>query len=173
MKELIITLIIAMSFSLSAGHGMTKILGTNIDLSMNGHSFAGKIGEKIVYGKVYGKGHKYADLLIDNTKKTLKVQFAKTHEYFGGVILDGGKSTTIEFNRVVNTSERKAIIIDINSVEHIVYIQADGFKNNHFINPSFSTKIQGKLVKFKILEGKSCWMNSIQLVFSILGAYVH
>ena len=174
MKKVLLFLSLVMSFSLFAGdHGMTKVTGTEIDLSMKGHSFAGKVGEKLIYGRIHGQAHKFADVTIDDSEKVLQVQFESTAEYFGGVILDGGNSTSIEFSRVINTTEEKAIVIKIDAVEYIVNINAEGFENNHFINPEFSTMIDGKKVRFKIHDGESCWMNSIQLVFSILGSYIH
>lgn len=173
MKMIMLTLCFVSSILFAGDHPMTKIIGTNIDLSMKGHSFSGEVNDKIIYGRIHGAGHKTADILIDDSKLVTKAKFERTNESFGGVLIKDNREITLNFVKVIKTDEQEAIVIAINGVEHIVDIQADGFEHNHFINPSFSTVINGEEISFKVMNGESCWMNSIQLVFSILGSYLY
>lgn len=177
MRKLFTVICLALSFSAFAhedDHPMSTITGKNINLSIQGHTFAGQVHDKIIFSRVYGLGHSINDTMIDDGKKAISTSFEKTKEYFGGVILDGGNSTTIQFVKAVDYGDKKSIIISVGfDKQYEVEINADGFDGKHFTNPSYKVVIDGEEISFKLNDGKACLMMSIQMIFSIVGSYIH
>ena len=54
-----------------------------------------------------------------------------------------------------------------------VEITADAFDGSHFTNPKYTVVVDGEEISFKLNDGKACVMMSTQLIFSILGSYLH
>ena len=56
--------------------------------------------------------------------------------------------------------------------DYVVQIASDDFQNDHFINPSYKTEIDGQLLNLR-WKRASCYGFSSHLIMMILGAYLH
>ena len=174
MKYLITTLLLLFSLSTFAGeddHPMSKIIGDNIELSTMGHSIAGRIGNKLVFGDVStAGGHKTSTIKIKVGNEMLTTNFTNNEGVWGGTISTAQKNVEVKFVELLR--DIPAYIISVGEKEYTVRVEYDDFRNNHFINPSYILELDDSEVKVKMEKGQACWMYSLHLIFMIYGTYL-
>jgi len=169
----ILTLIFSIN-AFSGGHDLTELKGTDIDLKLYDHAFAGSIKDFVVFG--YKKEGKFeSKLQLKKDGKMVEAIFSKNRDGIGGVIRheSEGRNIVSNLKLVKINQEEQSIEISHNGKNIRVDIEGDDYRNNHFINPRYEANIDGKLVKFNIKDGEACYGFSTHLIFMILGAYLH
>ena len=170
----LLALLILAPFTLAqAGeHGLSTMTGPGIDLKVADHAFAGSIRDFVVWGNM-DHDNFTSELLMKREGKVVRGTFSKEGEIRSG---EGAaeRVTTMKFVKIVkpNESHEGKIILEINGETVEASIKADGFENNHFLNPTYSATVGGKPVEFT-LKGEACFGYSLHLLFMTLGAMVH
>ncbi|MGB0454318.1 MAG: hypothetical protein ACPGJV_11460 [Bacteriovoracaceae bacterium] len=173
-KLLLLVSALFLSFSLSAAddhHPMTKMTGPSVDLSSVGHTIAGRIGDKLIFGDVSSQGgHKSSEVTLKYDGQDIKATFANNGGAWGGELKTIQKTQKVEFSRIDKSIP--AYFIKVDGVEYKVRVDSDDFKNNHFINPTYTLELNGQDVAVKMENGQACWMYSLHLIFMIFGTYL-
>lgn len=159
-------------FSFAGNHPSSKITGEGIDLMTNDHSFVGRIKGVRVFGDVNKQpGHKSSTLIMLTDTDIITTKFSKHGEVWGGTISDHTGDLEIRLLRV--DREAPAYYINVNGTEYKVRVEAEDYRNNHFINPTYILELDGKDVAARMHEGEACWMYSLHLIFMIFGTYLY
>lgn len=176
-KLLALIMIVFLSFGVFANeeeeHALSTITGTNINLQIFDHAFAGSINGVVAWGFL-DESIFTSELIIRKYLQTIKTQFKKTDAGIGGEIIrmDGEKEvkTTIKVGGI--DGENLQIKLLINGEEVTVQISHEGFEGGHFKNPTYSTVLNGEPVQFT-LKGEACFGLSLHLSMMIFGTYVY
>lgn len=177
MKHLIVAFSLILFSGLTSAddndHPMSKMIGEDIDLSVSGHTLAGKIGPYLVFGDVSTQpGHKTSELIVKTHDGLIKTTFGQSAEgTFGGILSNDHKSMSVEFVRIDKTVP--AFYIKIDGEELRVRVEADKFEHNHFYNPTYILEFDGREYPVKLEEGKACWMYSMHLIFMVFGTFLY
>ncbi len=157
-----------LSFNLLAEeHSLGTFTGTNIDLKAYDHSFAGAIKDFTAFGWV-DEATFTSYLTIRKYAKTTKAVFKKDEKgEIGGVLATEESSVAIKFKGY--DKEHNALVYLLNNEEVIVYITFEDFQNSHFINPTYSTVLNGVPHEFH-LQGEACVGLSLHYVMMLLAA---
>lgn len=162
------------SSALADDHSLTRITGTQIDLKAYDHAIAGSVRDFVIFGNK-DEGTFSSELTMKRDGELVRATFSKKEGYIGGVI-EHGKDHAQRVTRVelvkVNT-QQQTITVRVNGKDIVVQITADGFQNDHFINPKYRAVIDGEVVEFQMERGQACYGFSTHLIFMILGAYLH
>ena len=168
----ILTLLFTPSLSaLADEHPMGEVVGDEIHMSSYGHGIAGKIADKLIFGHLdESSTPKTSTLKVLKDDFPVETSFTNTDGVWGGTLKHNNKEVRVKLVSIDRTVP--AYIIDINGTEYSVKVEYDSFQNNHFINPKFTTHLEGKEVSVKFTNGQSCWMYTIHLIFMIYGSYM-
>lgn len=154
---------------------LTRITGTNINLSYADHAWGGSIKEFVAWGAKGVSGEEFASLTMKKDGALFSTNFTQSESGLGGTIshVRAGEtvSTKVELARI--EKDTQTVVIRINGVEVPVKITADSFENGHFVNPQYTATINGEVVSFKMEDGHACYGCSAFLIMTILGAYAH
>lgn len=172
MKLACIALSLLLSFASFAGdHPMSEIIGKDIKLSTKDHTIAGRVGTKLIFGDVEeSKGHKNSTLTIKSDDGLITTSFGNQNGHWGGVVGTANSTTEIKLVRI--DREIPAYIISVGGKEHTIRVEAEDFRNNHFINPKYVLETTQGDIEAKMVEGQACWMYSLHLIFMIFGTYL-
>lgn len=170
MYVLLISLLVA-THAFSEDHDMTNIHGTSVELKSYDHAIAGALNGFLVFGDI-GEDKGQSTLTIKRNGILSHTTFEKTlNKPFGGTIeLQGENSVTIvvEFNKL--DRNENIYTYKVNDELINVKVTADDFRNNHFINPKYTTTIKGKTFEFKMEKGQACYNMSAHLIAMMIGA---
>ena len=173
-KMMSFSLVLALAPSLSRAHehSIGNISGPGIDLKVGDHAIAGSIGKSIVFGDKAGAG---STLILKSEGHSVTSSFAKDGSTFAGIIrsdVEGvAKETRIEFVSVDQV--QKTITMKANGTPFTVTISSERYENNHFIDPAYSTEINGEKISFAMTGAQACYGFSTHLIYMIVGAYLH
>ncbi|MFC1522302.1 hypothetical protein ACFL6Y_07820 [Elusimicrobiota bacterium] len=156
------------------GHDLGSIKGTNIDMKVYDHAIAGAIKGFVAWG-FFDESSGISTLIMRHYAQLITTEFKKQEDgKFGGVIKSGegdaARITTVRFVKVDPSTH--SLVLELNGNSITVNITSEAYENGHFINPTYSTVINGEAVSYKI-EGEGCYGYSIHMAMMILGAYVH
>ncbi|MBI4403234.1 MAG: hypothetical protein HY537_03695 [Deltaproteobacteria bacterium] len=168
----VITILLSAQVFAGEEHPLSTIKGTNIDLKVYDHAFAGSIREFVAWGAME-EGQFKSELRMRKAGQTISANFGKTEDGIGGVIQyrteSGTKQTSIFFERL--DKEHQTFMLKINGESVPVIVTSDKFVGNHFINPTYTAQLNGEKISFT-LTGQACYGYSLHLVMMIIGAYV-
>ncbi len=175
MKSIVMLLCLFLSFSLLADdHSLSSIKGTNIDLKVYDHAIAGSIKDFVVFGNKDEETFT-SELIMKKHAQVMRTTFGKLADGFGGTISHSSDgvlvNTEIRLKKIDPAQQQ--ITMTAGGKDYVVQISADDFQNNHFINPSYQTDVDGQAVEFKMEKGEACYGFSSHLIMMILGAYLH
>lgn len=174
MKQLLLLLVLLalpLAWADENDHPMSKIIGSDIELTTKGHSIAGKVGNKIIFGDVATTdGHKESWLVMKDDHSVIKTKFSSVEGTFGGVLGDDSKQMNIRF--VGLDRETATYHIAFGEKTYKVRVEAEDFRNNHFIRPEYVLELDGQEIRAKMVEGQACYMFSLHLIFMIYGSYL-
>jgi hypothetical protein len=156
------------------GHDLGNVTGTDISMKVYDHAIAGAIKNFVAWG-VFEESKGASTLVMRRYGQTISAVFKKQEDgTFGGVISSGegetARKTTVQLAGV--DPKDKTFTLRLNGKDVVVSITAEGFSGGHFVNPTYSTVIDGKNVSYR-MEVECCFGYSIQMAMMILGAYVH
>ncbi|MBC86028.1 MAG: hypothetical protein CL677_02525 [Bdellovibrionaceae bacterium] len=154
----------------SNDHPMSHIIGTEIELNTLGHTIAGKVGSKLIYGNVDENGHQTSKLKVKTLVSEFETEFAHRDGVWGGQLSDGNRSLDATFLRL--DRENATYYISFGGEEYRVRVEADDFQNNHFINPTYILEKDGEDIRAQMMEGQACYMYSLHLIFMIFGTFL-
>ncbi len=161
MKRLLLSVLFIATTALHAHPAvMTTIEGSEVSLYSKGHSFAGKIKDKLVSGrKLPGKFESTLTIIDNDVAQT--TDFSQSE----GVILAGGQAKITKFDRDSN-----AFTLYVGEKEYTAVITYEDFSDGHFINPTYSIIDDGQIHSFTIKNGAACLGYSAHLIIMIFGA---
>ena len=163
-------LFIALSFSLYSGedhHPLSKFVGDNIELITKGHTLSGQVNDKLMLGHMgHTENGAQTTLRVVKGNVITNTTFSRENGEWEGEFND----QAIVYSHL--DRENPAIYLIINGVEHRVSITAEGYENNHFKNPEFAVTINGKEVKFRLLNGEMGWGYIINVLYMVLATYL-
>lgn len=154
-------------------HVLGNISGTDIDMKVYDHAFAGAIKDFIAWGFVdEAKGG--AELILRKYGQRIRTEFGRKKGKFGGVIESGeGKAARrTDISLVKANGKKKRFRLSVAGEEVLVTISPKRMDGHHFIDPTYTAKLKGKTVRYTV-EGMACMGLSIQYAMMILGAYAH
>jgi hypothetical protein len=156
------------------GHGLGKVTGTGIDMKVLDHAVAGEINGAVAWG-YFDEASNASRLVMRKYGQTISAEFKRgADKSLGGVITSGEgqskRTTTVAFSG----ADPKAgnFTLTINGKPVVVSIASEGKSGAHFINPTYSTEIDGKPVSYRI-DATGCMKYSLNMGMLILGAYAH
>ncbi len=154
-------------------HPLSTIQGTQIDLKAYDHAFAGSIKGFVAFGAMDEETFT-SELTFRKDGKLVKAAFAMENGKLTGLIRHDTEKGTVETALYLARIDRaqNQLIFSVNGKEMVVSITADGFANNHFMNPTYKTNFNGEEISFT-LKGQACYGFSAHLAILILGAYLH
>jgi len=170
----VITLLLGLLISthvFSEDHGMTNITGTNVELKSYDHAIAGAMNGFLIFGDINeGKGQSLLTIKKDGVLTQTTFEKVPNRPFGGTIVIMDENSTnvSIEFTKL-NTKEN-IYTFKVNDEFIDIKVTADDFRNNHFINPKYSTKIKGKIFEFKMEHGEACYNMSAHLIAMMIGA---
>lgn len=170
---LLLALILGFNFNTSAEeHGMTNISGTNVELKSFDHAIAGALNGFLIFGNIdEEKGQSTLTIKKDGVISHATFERQADKSFGGRIIIDGIETksdvaiTFIKLNRDQNIFTYK-----INNDLVDIKITADDFRNNHFINPKYSTTLKGLPFEFKMENGQACYNMSAHLIAMMIGS---
>jgi len=152
-------------------HAQGTIIGTNTDLKTNGHSFAGVVENSLVLGNFDHDTFSSTLSLVHNDKQ-VNTTFARENEILAGMISyphnDAVLVTTMQFVKVDPLTQ--SITLKINNEDVNVKITSEKFENKHFINPTYTARIENRDVSFT-LTGQACYGYSTHLSMMLFAAH--
>jgi hypothetical protein len=152
-------------------HPLTLIKGNQVELVAKGHSFAGLVKDQWIMAAVTGAGHSLGTLHLNTEKGIESFEFKKQDGVFKGEIKTSTGQQMIEFVSLDTKTFTYTMLF--NQKEYKVRVEAEDFKNNHFINPTYILELEeGQQVQVKLLKGEACYMYSLQLIMMIFGTYL-
>ena len=157
------------------GHDLTTIKGDQgIDLKAYDHAMAGSIKDFVVWGSV-SEARATSELIMRRDGQDVKATFRRDGNKFGGIVQHktsaGTKTTTIEFSGLDRQRNEYSFLVNGETVK--AAIDAEDFRNNHFIKPTYKiTTPNGVTTSFKF-EGQACYNYSLHLLTLMLGALIH
>lgn len=173
-KFFFITLLVLSQLAL-AEHPLTDITGKDIALKNFDHAIAGSIKDFVIFGH-NDEDKNLSELTIKKHGQIITARLEKSGNTLGGIIgheIAGIRYETKIAFAGVNANESK-IFLQINGEPVEVLIKAEGFENNHFVNPQYIvTFANGETFDYKIMSGHACFKTSIHLAMMIVGAYAH
>ena len=156
-------------------HSLSNIRGTNIELKTYDHAIAGAIRDFVVWGYV-DEASFTSDLIMRRDGQIVKATFKRQEDgRIGGQIIHtvGEAERTTEIYLGGVDPEAGQIKLLVNGQETVVSITSEGFEGSHFINPTYTTVIDGEEVSFTMENGEACFGLSMHLSMVIFGAYLH
>jgi hypothetical protein len=187
MKLILILSMLLSSFVFADDHHLTTLTGTQINLQAYDHAIAGSIKDYLIFGNKDESTGK-SELIIKKNGMVTRANFGMNEGQFGGHVLYSKLEQDAEGNTVLLTETFHFYLSEINKNEQtitlnlhkqngtekiVVKISADDFRNNHFINPEYSTVINGEEIKFKLNDGQACYNFSTHLITMILASHLH
>lgn len=168
----LLPLLFITSFSIAREeHPLSTIQGTQIDLKVYDHAFAGSIRDFVVWGALDEEQGR-SELIMRRDGKIVRAYFAKHENKIGGVIRREveGKTleTTLFFERLDKATN--TYYIKINDAVVPIKVTSKEFMNNHFINPTYSGTVGTEAISFT-LDGQACYGYSLHLILMIFGAF--
>lgn len=168
--------VLAIGFCSLPGHAHEHRIGTvrglGIELKIGDHAVAGSIGEAVVFGEKLQNG---ATVIIKQNGHRSVADFVKSESGYGGIFrspVSGVlRETHLEFVGI--DSGRSLIHMRMNGRPFEVAVSAEKFEDNHFTNPTYSAEIDGRKVEFSLADAQACYGFSVQLVFMVMGSYLH
>lgn len=157
------------------GHDLTIIKGDQgIDLKAYDHAMAGSIKDFVVWGSV-NESRATSELIMRRDGQDVKATFKRDGNKFGGTVQHktsaGSKTTKIEFSALDRQRSEYTFLVNGETVKAV--IEAEDFRNNHFIKPTYKiTTPNGVTTSFKF-EGQACYNYSLHLITLMLGALIH
>lgn len=151
-------------------HPMSIITGDGIHIFTKGHTIAGKVKDKIIFGDVSTDGHKESSLTIKDDHSIIKTKFTNSNGSWGGILINNSKTMSVKLVKL--DSSIPAFIISVSGKEYTVRVEAEDFQNNHFIKPTYILETADGEVSVKMQEGQACYMYSLHLIFMIYGTYL-
>lgn len=156
------------------GQDLGSLKGTDIDMKSYDHAVAGAINGGLAWG-FFDEATGVSKLIMRKYGQVVTAEFKKQADNsLGGVITsaDGAaQRTTSIFLGKVDAANKK-FTMKLNGEEITVAITSEGMNGGHFINPTYSTVINGKPVSYRA-EVEGCYGYSINMALIILGAYAH
>lgn len=155
----------------SEDHGMTNIHGTNVELKSYDHAIAGAINGLLVFGDINEEKGQSVLTIKRNGILTHTIFEKVSNKPFGGIIdVSGDNSTVIDVEFTKLDRNENIYTYKVNNEFINIKVTADDFRNNHFINPKYTTIIKGKPFEFKIEQGQACYNMSAHLIAMMIGA---
>jgi hypothetical protein len=156
------------------GHELGNVTGTGIEMKVADHAIGGVINGGIVFG-VFDESIGAAQLTMRKYGETIRAEFKKQADNtLGGTIVSGEgdkvRRTSVTFLGLDAPS--KTMKLKIGEEEIAVTMTPEGVNSGHFVNPTFTTTIGGKEVKYRI-EVECCYGYAINRAMMIPGAYAH
>lgn len=153
-------------------HSIGDITGKDIDLKIGDHAVAGAIKDAIVFGDMSREG---STLTLKVDGQLVVSAFVREGATFAGTIrseVQGvARETRIEFVGIDQVE--RTITMKANGSPFTVTIAAEKYESNHFIDPVYSTKINGEKIEFAVKGSQACYGFSTHLIFMVVGAYIH
>lgn len=153
---------------------MIKISGTRINLQSINHSFAGSIKNRVVSGFKKAGLFESEITVIEKDKKVMSTFKKDDSGVFGGTFVssfkDDTKTHTVAFLDL--DRDKNIFTFSFDSVSYPILVEADDFKGNHYINPTYSMMHEGEKVSFKLDGGEACYGYSVHLISMIFSAYI-
>ncbi|MEK6625270.1 MAG: hypothetical protein AABY86_09895 [Bdellovibrionota bacterium] len=176
MKGFVMLFCLLLSFSAIAAddHSLSTIKGTAIDLKVYDHAIAGSVKDFVIFGNKEEETFT-SELTMKKHGQVIRATFGELSDGIGGTIShsDDGVLVSTEIRLKKIDSDLKQITMTAGGKDYVVQIASDDFQNDHFINPSYKTEIDGRTVEFKMEKGEACYGFSSHLIMMILGAYLH
>lgn len=160
----------------SAGdHSLTDIKGREIELKSYDHAIAGSIKDFVIFGNT-DEDKNLSDLIIKKDGQLIRASFTKNGNILSGRVthqVNGiQRETSVKFLGI-DASQQK-ILLEVNGAPAEVLIKAEGFQNNHFINPHYYVTLSNaRAFDFKIMSGGACYKASIHLAMMIVTSFIH
>ena len=173
-KSAVLALSLTLGFAARAEeHAMSTILGNEIDLKTRDHAFAGSIGDWLANGSFKHDGF-VSKIHLLRGEEVVDAEFSQKDKVIGGTLahtVDGTLyQTTLKF--VKAQKDAPQFLFELNGRPFEISVVSDDFKNNHFINPTYSASINDKVYSFT-LKGEACYGYSAHLIMMIYGALAH
>lgn len=167
MKFLTIILSLLLTFNTFAEeHSVGSFTGTNIDLTAYDHSFAGRIKDFTAFGWV-DEANFTSHLTIRKYEKTTEASFSKSEKGIGGVITT--ENSTVEVLFKGYDKDNLVLSYEINGQVVEVAITYEDFVDGHFVNPTYTTTLDGVEHQFKLV-GEACVGLSLHYNMLLLAA---
>ncbi len=170
-KQLIaIMAVLMISFSVVAEeHPLSTIQGTGIDLKNYDHAFAGSVDDFVVWGFL-DEPTFTSELIVRKYGQTIKTTFSRGENTIGGNIAYKVEEQDRNIEITVLGVDPQERIIKLAIAGEAVNVKIEGdYANGHFINPHFSTMMNGREINYT-LEGEACFGMSMHYAMMILGA---
>ena len=157
------------------GHDLSTIRGDQgIDLKAYDHAMAGAIKDFVVWGSV-DESRSRSELIMRRDGQDVKATFKRDGNTFGGVVQhktdSGVKITSVKFSGLDRQRNEYSFLVNGESVK--VSVDAEDFRNNHFIKPTYKiTTGDGVTTSFKF-EGQACYNYSLHLITMMIAAVAH
>ncbi len=175
--KFILTAVFALCLSVAQAveHGMGDIKGNSIELKTYDHAIAGEVNGKLIFGNV-NEEEGYSELNIKYEGTLSKTIFSKEEgKKFGGTISftteKGDHQMIVEFVKLDRSTN--TYTFSFNGKLLNIQVTAPEFKNNHFINPTYTTILEdGKMIRFTMSNGQACYNFSAHLITMIVSSYL-
>lgn len=153
---------------------MTEIRGTKVELKTINHSMAGQINGLIVSGLKKNGRFESELTVIDRDKKFTSTFKRSQNGKLGGTItiVENGIHQSYHLELKEIDTNQNTFVYKVGDKEINVFVTADDFKDGHFINPEYTSQINGETISFKIFDGQACYGYSSHLIAMILSAYL-
>ena len=162
-----ILLSLFLSFSVMAEeHSLGHLKGTDIDLKTFDHAFAGQIRDFVTFGWVNEETFT-SELTIRKYLKTTTATFKKSEKGIGGILATEENSVDVQFLKI--DKENNIIKYNVNGKPVNVQIAYEHLVDGHFINPTFTTFLEGKDYTYR-LQGEACYGLALHYNMMILAA---
>ena len=169
----ILCLLMCSAVTLASEHPLSTLTGTDIDLRVYDHALAGSIEDFVFFGqKLEGKFE--SEMTIRKRGHVARATFKQTGRGIGGVVTAQSPERETKTDVILGAIDGTAqtITVSINGVDSVVTITADGFENDHFINPTYSFTLAEKSYEMT-LQGQACYGFSAHILMMILGAIAY
>ncbi|MBU6376778.1 MAG: hypothetical protein KGQ59_12325, partial [Bdellovibrionales bacterium] len=160
MKKFVAVVSVIASFMFSAAsvraedHSISTIQGTQVDLKVYDHAIAGQIRDFVVFGAL-DESTGMSELTMKRDGQLVRASFGRDPSTgkFGGLIRheDQGKQlheTKLQFVKLDKTKNIFTFLVNDQQVE--VRVTFDAFANNHYLNPTYRTEVDGKALEFTL-----------------------
>lgn len=169
-----LALFLVSSLALAGEHTLTNFRGGDVELKAYDHAVAGSVKDFLVFankdeetGVSTFTAKKDGKIITTEIKRQENGTFGTS---FAHVTKEGEeRNVTVAFKTL--TREENKYVFTVNGQDVSIYVQADDFRNNHFINPQYNFEFSDKKLSVKLENGQACYNFSAHLIAILLTAY--
>ncbi len=152
-------------------HGLTKIEGTKINLSVKDHGIAGHVNELLILGR-FSHATGASTLRAFHEESLMEGKFEPKDSVLSGSIgvERAGENLLSQIQFRSFNREKHLFEFVVNQKQVNIEVKFDTFENNHYQNPTFFIKGLNQDLQFK-LYGDACPNYSAHLIMMIISSW--